>query len=78
MPEGNLLLYSNVDRPGMLASVGSILAKSRINIAGVSLGRDEVGKRALTVMSLDSGVAEAVLEEIRRVEGIFDAKLVYL
>ena len=39
-PEGSLLVYSNVDRPGMLAQVGALLASHGVNIAGLSLGTD--------------------------------------
>lgn len=42
-PEGYLLFYANIDRPGMLASVGATLAEEKINIAGLSLGRDKPG-----------------------------------
>ncbi len=77
-PEGHLLIYSNVDRPGMLASVGSILARSNINIAGVALGRIEAGKHALAIMSVDSDIHADVLREIAGLEGVFDAKVVGL
>jgi D-3-phosphoglycerate dehydrogenase len=77
-PEGHLLFYSNADRPGMLASVGAVLANARINIAGVSLGRIEAGKNALTIMSIDSNIPTETLDEIMRVDGVFDSKVVYL
>lgn len=77
-PEGHMLFYSNIDRPGMLARVGSVLANANINIAGVSLGRVDAGSIALTIMSVDSDIPDAVLEEIRKIDGVFDAKVVYL
>lgn len=77
-PEGILLVYSNIDRPGMLASVSSILARSDINIAGLSLGRYGIGQRALTVMSVDNEIPQEVLREISSIDGIFDVKVVKL
>ncbi|MEN3038692.1 MAG: ACT domain-containing protein [Candidatus Kryptonium sp.] len=77
-PEGILLVYSNIDRPGMLASVSSILARSNINIAGLSLGRYGVGKNALTVMSVDNEIPQDVLREISSIDGIFDVRVVKL
>src|SRR4051794_23905725 len=71
-PEGNLLLYSNVDKPGMVAAVSTILAKSNINIAGMSLGRYGPGAAALTVMSVDSAISSEILKEIALVEGMLD------
>ena len=69
-PEGHLLVYSNVDRPGMLASVGAILAKYQVNIANVSLGRPAAGASALTVMNVDSDIPAAALEELVGIEGV--------
>lgn len=77
-PEGYMLFYSNVDRPGMLAAVGSILAEEQINIAGVALGRFSAGKQALTIMSLDSPISQNILDRISRLQGVSDAKLVRL
>jgi D-3-phosphoglycerate dehydrogenase len=77
-PEGYLLFYKNVDRPGMLASAGSILAEASINIAGVALGRDMPGQRALTVMNVDSPIPQAVLSRLERVDGVFEVRAVRL
>ena len=78
MPEGHFLFYSNIDRPGMLAAVGSLLASSNVNIAGMSLGRSAPGERAITVMSVDSEVPEPVLKEISRISGVYEVKAVKL
>jgi D-3-phosphoglycerate dehydrogenase len=77
-PEGYLLIYNNIDRPGMLARVGGILAKYNVNIAGVSLGRTDIGANALTVMNIDSDVPAAALAELNTQIGISNLKLVKL
>lgn len=69
-PTKYMLLYENVDRPGMLASVGSVLAKNMINIAGLSLGRKKIGETALTLMNLDSKLATQTLKEIKAIDGV--------
>lgn len=69
-PEGNLILYKNIDKPGMLASVGKMLADADINIAGLSLGRIEKGKEALTVINIDSKVKNSTLNQISLINGI--------
>ncbi len=74
VPEGHLMFYSNLDRPGMLAAVGSLLAASKINIAGMSLGRSAPGEKAITVMSVDSDIPASVLKEISKIEGVFEVK----
>jgi D-3-phosphoglycerate dehydrogenase len=77
-PEGILLFYTNTDKPGMLAHVGSILAAEKINIAGLSLGRTGVGEKALVVVSVDTPIPEKMLQQIQSLDGIFDAKVVSL
>ena len=77
-PEGHLLIYSNIDRPGMLASVGSILAAENINIAGLSLGRDKPGQRALTIINIDSPIPAAAMQKLEQIDGVFEAKAVKL
>ncbi|HUI31683.1 MAG TPA: phosphoglycerate dehydrogenase [Candidatus Acidoferrales bacterium] len=77
-PEGHLLFYSNKDRPGMLAAVGSLLASANINIAGMSLGRSAPGEKALAVMSVDGDIPEPVLKEISKISGVFEVKAVKL
>jgi D-3-phosphoglycerate dehydrogenase len=77
-PEGYLLVYNNVDRPGMLARVVSVLARHQVNIAGVSLGRAEAGGNALTVMNIDNSVSPAALNELRALEGVSGLHQVHL
>lgn len=69
-PEGHMLFYTNIDKPGMLATVGKILADANINIAGLSLGRLEAGKEALTVINTDSEIKQNILNRISAVKGV--------
>jgi D-3-phosphoglycerate dehydrogenase len=77
-PEGILLIYYNTDRPGMLANVGSVLARYGVNIGDVSLGRSAGGKEALTIMNIDSDIPAGVREELGRIEGVSRLRVVAL
>ena len=77
-PEGHLLFYRNIDRPGMLARVGSELASAGINIGGLALGRDNQGKNALTIVSVDSAIPAAVLGKLEAIEGVYEVRAVSL
>ena len=59
-PEGNILIYRNIDKPGMLASVSRELSLSNINIASLSLGRKSEGDYALTIVNIDSQINEEI------------------
>jgi D-3-phosphoglycerate dehydrogenase len=69
-PEGTLLLIENIDRPGMIAAYSTILGENQVNIADMSLARNKEGGTALTILTLDSPPAEAVIKELEKIEGI--------
>lgn len=69
-PEGALLFYRNVDRPGMLATVGGLLADVGVNIGALALGRSARGAVALTAISVDEPVQEETLQAIRDLDGV--------
>lgn len=77
-PEGVLLIYNNVDKPGMLARVGAILARYDVNIAAVALSRTAAGQSALTVMNIDSDVPAEAWNELVRQEGITNLRVARL
>jgi D-3-phosphoglycerate dehydrogenase len=77
-PEGILLFVENQDRPGMLGSIGTLLAKHQINIANMSLGRGAEGNKALSIYNLDSRPNDAVVKEIEAVPGIVSVKVAQL
>ncbi len=77
-PEGTILLYRNVDRPGMLARVGSVLSDAGINIAALALGRSDPGQEALTAINVDHAISEDVLKKIQALDGVFAVKPIQL
>lgn len=68
--EGDIIMYQNVDKPGMLASVSSTLANQDINIANLSLGRTTKGENAITAVSVDKSMSDEELKPILGLEGI--------
>ena len=77
-PEGVLLLLENKDRPGIVGHIGTLLGKHRVNIASMSLGRDQAGGMALTVLNLDSAPDEQVMEELLADPDIVSARTLRL
>ena len=75
-PDGCILFYQNEDRPGMLASVGGILAKAKINIGALALGRNAKGSTALTAINIDEFIPEVVLSHISALEGVDAVRLI--
>jgi D-3-phosphoglycerate dehydrogenase len=65
-PEGHMLLALHLDRPGIIGQVGTLLGKASINIGGMYVGREEVGKRAIMALTVDEPVPEPLLGEIKK------------
>jgi D-3-phosphoglycerate dehydrogenase len=63
-PNGQLLLFQNHDRPGVIGKVGNLLGKSEVNIANFSLGRKEASGLALAVMEVDGVISRELLSDL--------------
>jgi len=77
-PQGELLLVSNDDRPGIVGMVGGLLGDHQVNIAYMSLGRDRIGGQAIAVINVDSPLPEALAAELRSRPGILWVRTVGL
>ena len=64
-PEEHMLLLAYGDRPGIIGKIGTILGQHEINIAAMNLGRREKKGEAMVILSLDSAVPPAVVEEVK-------------
>jgi D-3-phosphoglycerate dehydrogenase len=78
LPQGWMLVFANLDVPGVVGRIGTLCGRHGINIAGMQLGRERRGGRAVSVLNLDDPMPPAVLDEIRTMPDIVFAKLVKL
>jgi D-3-phosphoglycerate dehydrogenase / 2-oxoglutarate reductase len=77
-PHGVVLVLENTDRPGMVGRIGTLLGEHGVNIATMSLSRNQAGGTALTVLNLDSAPGEELLEQIRKSDDIRNAQVIEL
>src|SRR5216110_153119 len=77
-PHGVVLVLENTDRPGIVGRIGTLLGEHGVNIATMSLSRNQAGGTALTVLNLDTGPDEKLLKEIRSSEDIRNAQVIEL
>ncbi len=78
VPTGYMIVAKHEDHPNIIGPCCMILGKNNINIAGMQVGRIKMGGEAIMVLNVDSEVDDMILDEIRSVDGIIDAKLVVL
>lgn len=76
IPEGYMLVVNNKDVPGIVGKIGTILGDEKINIAGISFGRDEKTGEAISLLNLDSEVSKDVLKKLNAVKDVITVKQV--
>lgn len=77
-PSGHLLVVRNADTPGMIGKVATAVGNAGINIDDMDVGTNASGEAALMVLSTDRGVPLEVVDAIRGVPGVIDAKAIDL
>ena len=73
--EGNMIYLRNLDVPGVIGRIGTVLGQHNINIANFSLGRGPESS-AVAVVQVDGDVTEGALEALRGIETILKAKAI--
>lgn len=78
VPQGHLLVCSNIDRPGAVGKISTILGKYGVNIAGLRMGRTAPGKENVSVYTLDSPPPPEAMQALHNLKEVLEAKLVHL
>ena len=78
IPAGHMLVTRNVDVPGVIGRLGTILGARGVNISRFHLGRRERGGEAMAVIEIDAPPDEATLDELRAAEQIISARRIAL
>jgi len=75
---GTILVTRHHDRPGIVGSVGTALADAGVNISSLELSRLSVAGEALMFVSVDEPISDAILDRLRYVPGMIEARVVVL
>ncbi len=73
----NMLYITNVDRPGFIGRLGSLLGDLDINIASFSLGRESEGGSAISLISIDANINDEQITKIAGLEGVIIAQYLH-
>ena len=60
----HMLFIRNLDQPGLIGQVGSILGDAGLNIAGFRLGQMPSGGKAIAIVSIDENISDDLLAKI--------------
>jgi D-3-phosphoglycerate dehydrogenase len=78
VPEGELLLIYNNDKPGVIGNIGNLLGKNNINIARMHFGREAAGGMAISVVSLDAKPGPEIIAQLKGLPNILTIKQISL
>lgn len=78
VPEGNIILCVNDDSPGVVGNLGTALGTAGINIARISLSRDDAGSAAVSLLNVDSEPSPQVLDALRALPHVRDVRRIRL
>lgn len=78
IPSGHMLYVPHLDKPRIIGPVGVLIGEHNINIAGMQVGRKEIGGKAVMVLSVDAEVSQETLDEIASIDGVQGVKMINL
>jgi D-3-phosphoglycerate dehydrogenase len=70
----NMLFVINIDKPGLIGRLGTLLGEAGINIASFHLGRDAPGGNAIALAEIDETPAEDVIERVAALPNVLRVK----
>jgi D-3-phosphoglycerate dehydrogenase len=77
-PRGIMVITRYKDIPGTIGTIGTKLGEHGINIAKMQVGREAPGQEAVMVVTVDQKVPSEVIDDIRKLEHVYDAVYVQL
>ncbi len=76
--DGNLLVFTHRDKPGLIGFIGTLFGRHNVNIAQMNVGREFPGSDAIGVVNLDAIPPDSALEEVRNHPDILSMSLIKL
>ena len=77
-PSSHMLVVRNSDTPGMIGKVATTVGDAGVNIADMDVGTNAAGEAALMVLSTYSPVPPEIVDRLRAIPGVFDARAIDL
>ena len=75
-PSPFILAIQNIDKPGIIGRIGTILGSAGVNIAAMQWSRNRKGEKAVSFVSVDQEVSNETLEELRGLDGVLKTTMI--
>ncbi len=76
--DGILLIFTHRDLPGLIGYIGTIFGNHQVNIAQMTVGRQDAGGEAIAVLNVDGVPPDQALTEVRSHPHIISLSVVKL
>jgi D-3-phosphoglycerate dehydrogenase len=77
-PSPYVIAIQNIDRPGVIGKIGTLLGSNDINIAAMQWSRNRRGEKAVSFVSVDGEVSPDILAQLSRMEGLLKVSMLKL
>jgi D-3-phosphoglycerate dehydrogenase / 2-oxoglutarate reductase len=64
--DGVMLIFTHHDRPGLIGHIGTVFGQHKVNIAQMTVGRQQPGGEAIAVLNLDSLPPPEAIDEVKK------------
>ena len=71
----HMLYVENLDKPGFIGALGSVLGEAAINIATFNLGRKAAGGDALLILSIDQTPTPAIVAKVQALPQVKEVRV---
>jgi D-3-phosphoglycerate dehydrogenase len=78
VPEGEMLVVANIDTPGVIGNIGSLLGSRGFNISRMQWGREKRGGKAISVVSIEPAGTSEILNEMKLLPNVLSIQRVNL
>jgi len=72
-PTPHVIALQNIDVPGIIGKVGTLLGNNNINIAAMQWSRNRKGEKAVSFVSVDTEVSDEILKQLLQIDGVLRA-----
>ncbi|MDD4189236.1 MAG: phosphoglycerate dehydrogenase [Eubacteriales bacterium] len=74
-PSSHIIAIQNIDKPGIIGQVGTILGAKGVNIAAMQWSRNRKGEKAVSFVSVDHEVDFEIMQKLRQIDGVLLATM---
>jgi D-3-phosphoglycerate dehydrogenase len=78
VPEGEILVINNIDTPGVIGNVGTLLGRNGFNISRMQWGREKQGGKAISIVSIEPEATHEVISELKTLPNVLSIQKVSL